>query len=106
MKIGAMMDAARADPVEVDKHGRGVTAVRTVEEHERFKAIEAGPMVENADIAANGGNIAASFHVERPDASEAVDIRMLNADIARSVARQAELRAIDSLLADLERSAA
>ena len=60
-------------------------------------------LVENGDIAANGYNIAVSSYVEQPDTREAVDIRALNAEIARIVARQAELRvAIDTIIADLE----
>ena len=60
-------------------------------------------LVENGDIAANGYNIAVSSYVEQKDEREAVDIRELNADIARIVARQAELRtAIDAIVADLE----
>ena len=61
-------------------------------------------LVQNADIAANGYNIAVSSYVEQPDTSEAVDIRALNAEIARIVARQTELRTqIDVIVADLER---
>lgn len=60
-------------------------------------------LVENADIAANGYNIAVSSYVEQPNTGEAVNIRALNAEIARIVARQAELRvAIDAIIADLE----
>jgi type I restriction enzyme M protein len=60
-------------------------------------------LVENADIAANGYNIAVSSYVEAEDTREAVDIAALNAEIARIVARQAELRTqIDALVADLE----
>lgn len=60
-------------------------------------------LVENADIAANGYNIAVSSYIEQKDEREAVDIRALNAEIARIVARQAELRAqIDAIVADLE----
>jgi type I restriction enzyme M protein len=60
-------------------------------------------LVENGDIAANGYNIAVSSYVEQKDEREAVDIRALNADIARIVARQTELRtAIDAIVADLE----
>ena len=41
--------------------------------------------------------------MEQEDTREAVDIKTLNADIARIVARQAELRAaIDAIVADLE----
>lgn len=60
-------------------------------------------LVDNADIAANGYNIAVSSYVEQADTSEAVDIKALNADIARIVARQAALRTqIDAIVADLE----
>jgi len=60
-------------------------------------------LVENGDIAANGYNIAVSSYVEQADTNEAVDIRALNAEIARIVARQAELRKqIDAIVADLE----
>ena len=60
-------------------------------------------LVENSAIAENGYNIAVSSYVEQEDTREAVDIKTLNADIARIVARQAELRAaIDAIVADLE----
>jgi type I restriction enzyme M protein len=60
-------------------------------------------LVDNGDIAANGYNIAVSSYVEQADTSEAVDITALNAEIARIVARQAELRTqIDAIVADLE----
>jgi type I restriction enzyme M protein len=59
--------------------------------------------VDNADIAGNGYNIAVSSYVEQADTREAVDIRTLNAEIARIVVRQAELRTqIDAIVADLE----
>ena len=60
-------------------------------------------LVSNGDIAENGCNIAVSSYVEQRDTSEAVDIKALNAEIARIVARQAELRTqIDAIVADLE----
>ena len=60
-------------------------------------------LIENDVIAANGYNIAVSSYVEQKDEREAVDIMVLNAKIARIVARQAELRdAIDAIVADLE----
>lgn len=60
-------------------------------------------LVPNAEIAANGYNIAVSSYIEQRDDREAVDITALNAEIARIVARQAELRAqIDAIVADLE----
>lgn len=64
-------------------------------------------LVSNGDIANNGYNIAVSSYVEQRDTSEAVDITALNAEIARIVARQAELRTqIDAIVADLEGGAA
>ena len=60
-------------------------------------------MVPNADLAANGYNIAVSSYVEVEDTREVVDITALNAEIARIVARQAELRTqIDAIVANLE----
>ncbi|MEV7631904.1 type I restriction-modification system subunit M [Microbacterium sp. NPDC089318] len=60
-------------------------------------------LVANEDIAANGYNIAVSSYVEQEDTREVIDITALNAEIARIVARQAELRiSIDEIVADLE----
>jgi type I restriction enzyme M protein len=60
-------------------------------------------LVENSAIAENGYNIAVSSYVEAEDTREVVDITALNAEIARIVARQAELRTeIDAIVADLE----
>ena len=60
-------------------------------------------LVDNADIAANNYHIAVSSYVEAEDTRVAVDITELNAEIARIVARQAELRTeIDAIVADLE----
>ena len=60
-------------------------------------------LVGNGDIAANGYNIAVSSYVEQEDTRQAVDIEALNAEIARIVARQAQLRTqIDAIVADLE----
>lgn len=62
-------------------------------------------IVGNEDIAANDYNIAVSSYVEAEDTREQVDIVELNAEIARIVARQTELRtAIDEIVADLEGS--
>ncbi|MEI2672131.1 MAG: type I restriction-modification system subunit M [Nocardioidaceae bacterium] len=64
-------------------------------------------LVDNPDIAANNYNIAVSSYVEAEDTREAVDIIELNAEIAKVVARQAELRTeIDAIVADLEGSQA
>jgi type I restriction enzyme M protein len=62
-------------------------------------------LVPSADLASNDYNIAVSSYVEQEDTSLAVDITALNAEIARIVARQQELRiAIDAIVADLEGS--
>ncbi len=60
-------------------------------------------LIPNEQISANDYNIAVSSYVEAEDTREVVDITELNAEIARIVARQAELRtAIDAIVADLE----
>ncbi|GAB1233501.1 type I restriction-modification system subunit M [Ferrigenium sp. UT4] len=60
-------------------------------------------LVDNGTIAENGYNIGVSSYVEQQDTSEAVDIKALNAEIARIVSRQSELRMqIDAIVADLE----
>ncbi len=60
-------------------------------------------LVPNERIAENDYNIAVSSYVEQPDTREEIDIKALNAEIARIVARQSELRAqIDAIVAELE----
>ena len=60
-------------------------------------------MVSADDIAANDYNLSVSSHVIAEDTREVVDIKELNAEIARIVARLSELRqAIDEIVADLE----
>ena len=50
-----------------------------------------------------GGTCKVSSYVEQEDTREVIDITELNAEIARIVARQAELRtSIDEIVADLE----
>lgn len=69
----------------------------------RVETAHYSTLVSNADIAANGYNIAVSSYVEAEDTRAAVDITTLNTEIARIVARQAELRiSIDAIVADLE----
>jgi len=54
-------------------------------------------------ITANDYNLSVSSYIEAQDNREEVDIAQLNAEIARIVARQAELRTqIDAIVADLE----
>ena len=63
-------------------------------------------LVGNEDIADNEYNIAVSSYVEKEDTRVQVNITELNAEIARIVARQAELRTeIDAIVADLEGAA-
>ena len=60
-------------------------------------------LVSQREIAANDYNLSVSSYVEAEDTREVVDIQELNAEIARIVARQQELRsAIDAIVADLE----
>lgn len=57
--FGLMIDTARAAPVLIEKHGRGVVVVMSVEEYERLKAIEAGRMSDQAtggDSAGDGAS--------------------------------------------------
>ncbi|MDQ6770337.1 MAG: type I restriction-modification system subunit M [Gemmatimonadota bacterium] len=62
-------------------------------------------LVENGDIAENEYDLAVSSWVEQANTRETVDIKVLNAEIARIVARQQELRrAIDAIVADIEGS--
>ena len=83
-----------------EHRARILDAFTTREPQDHFATI-----VGNEDIAANDYNIAVSSYVEAEDTREEVDIVELNAEIARIVARQAELRtAIDEIVADLEGS--
>jgi type I restriction enzyme M protein len=60
-------------------------------------------LVSNEAIGENGYNIAVSSYVETEQEDNYVDITALNAEIARIVARQSELRnQIDAIVADLE----
>lgn len=59
--------------------------------------------VSNDDVLANDANLSVSSYVEKEDTREEIDIRALNAEIARIVAREHELRQqIDAIVADLE----
>ena len=60
-------------------------------------------LVDNAAVAANSYNLSVSSWVEAEDTSEVVNITALNAEIARIVGRQQELRTrIDAIVAELE----
>ncbi|GAA4357604.1 type I restriction-modification system subunit M [Microbacterium rhizosphaerae] len=59
-------------------------------------------LVSNTDLAANGYNIAVPSYVEAKDTREVIDIQNLEAELAKIVARQTELRsAIGEIVADL-----
>jgi len=60
-------------------------------------------LVPNGDLAKNDYNLSVSAYVQKEDTREVVDITVLNAEIARIVERQAELRtSIDEIVTDLE----
>lgn len=60
-------------------------------------------LVPNDEVLANDANLSVSSYVEKPDDREQVDIVALNAEIARIVERQQELRQqLDAIVADLE----
>lgn len=60
-------------------------------------------IIDNSEIAEHDYNISVSSYVEAEDTRVAVDITELNAEIARIVARQQELRiAIDEIVDELE----
>lgn len=62
-------------------------------------------LVDNKEISENDYNLSVSSYVQAEDTREAVDIKELNAEIARIVSRQQELRtSIDAIVADLEGS--
>ncbi|MEA5098136.1 MAG: type I restriction-modification system subunit M [Burkholderiaceae bacterium] len=83
----------------MDGHQQKILAAYT----ERKSIDHFARLVDNADVAANGYNIAVSSYVAQEDTRKAVDIHVLNAEIARIVTRQVELRtAIDTILAELE----
>lgn len=61
-------------------------------------------LVDNKDIAENDYNISVSSYVEQEDTREVIDIKELNAEIKKIVARQNELRtAIDQIVMDIEK---
>lgn len=71
----------------------------------RDDAVHFAELVPNEQIAGNDYNIAVSSYVEQEDTREVIDITELNAEIARIVTRQQELRvAIDGVVAGLGRA--
>lgn len=74
----------------------GVVLERKVEEY-------FSKLVSNDDVLANDANLSVSSYVEKKDEREEIDIVALNAEIARIVQREDELRRqIDAIVADLE----
>lgn len=60
-------------------------------------------LVPNEEIGEKDYNIAVSSYVEQRDEREEIDIKKLNAEIARIVTRQSELRTqIDAIVTDLD----
>lgn len=77
---------------------RIMAAVSSREEEEHFARC-----VANDEVLANDANLSVSSYVEKKDEREEIDIAELNAEIARIVAREDELRRkIDAIVADLE----
>jgi type I restriction enzyme M protein len=71
---------------------------------ERKDAEYFAKIVDNKDISENDYNIAVSSYVIAEDTREVVDIKELNKEIERIVARQNELRtAIDEIVLDIEK---
>ena len=61
-------------------------------------------LIDNRDILANEANLSVSSYIEAKDTREVVDIKALNNEILKIVAKQNTLRQkIDLIVADLER---
>lgn len=77
---------------------RIMAVVSSREEEEHF-----AKRVTNDEVLANDANLSVSSYVEKKDEREEIDIAELNAEIARIVAREDELRRkIDAIVEDLE----
>ncbi len=82
-------------PANIDRIMDAIS-VRVEEEH-------FSKLVSNDEILANDANLSVGSYVEKLDEREEIDIKALNAEIARIVAREQELREkIDAIVADLE----
>lgn len=83
----------------MDEHIASVLETFAAREPVEYEAT----LVPSETIAENEYNLAVSSYVEKEDTREVIDITELNAEIARIVARQSELRTkIDAIVADLE----
>lgn len=82
-------------PANIDRIMDAIS-VRVEEEH-------FSKLVSNDEILANDANLSVSSYVEKLDEREEIDIKALNAEITRIIAREDELRKkIDAIVADLE----
>jgi prevent-host-death family protein len=54
--FGLLIDTARAEPVRIEKHGRGVVVVLSVEEYERLSA-QSKTKSDSRVSVVQGGNI-------------------------------------------------
>lgn len=85
----------KLSPANIDRIA--TTVIERIEEENFSK------LVSNDKVLSNDANLSVSSYVEKPDEREKVDIIALNAEIARIVTRERELRAaIDEIIADLE----
>ena len=59
--------------------------------------------VDNSDIAKNDYNLSVSAYVEAEDTREVIDIKTLNTELKKTVAKIDKLRAdIDKIVAEIE----
>lgn len=47
--FGRLIDLARAEPVKIEKHGRGVVVVMAIEEYERLVGTASGKQEEHKE---------------------------------------------------------
>ena len=55
--FGLLLDTARVQPVTIEKNGRPVAVLLSLEEYQRFQALEEAHWTERADSAAQEGFI-------------------------------------------------
>lgn len=102
--IDASKDFVRRGKNNVMTESHRDKVVSMVEERREEQYVS--KRVSAEDIANNDYNLSISSYVEFEDTREKIDITELNAEIARIVERQAELRtSIDAIVAELEAGA-
>ena len=52
--FGLLIDTARAEPVMIEKHGRGVVVVVAVEEYERLASVETESPAKRSETTKRG----------------------------------------------------